>query len=565
MDKIKLKQLNLLIVFILLTLYNPKILAQIQSDNTLPQDSTIFSPDGQLFIIDGGTERGSNLFHSFSNFNINKGQTAFFNNATNISNIFSRVTGVTPSSINGLITSNGNVNFFLMNPNGITFGPNAQIALGSFFATTAESISFADGQIFLARSDSNPLLTFARPIGVGLKNPGKIQIKGAGQPFQYTFFEVPILPIITPENIFNLAGLRTFPGAGITLVGGEIDLSQSSLAAFGSNLTLIGIEEGFYQIESPETSKISRFADINISGSALGISALGNQESIRLWGKNINVTDGSLIFHQNLGTSSTGDISLKASNSININSQFTPTVIRNLTLGTGNSGSLNFIAPSISITDLVAIDTTTFTTGQGGNIQIEAEKLIISESISETIITGLGSFVTSQAEGTGGNIIINVDELKLEKGAGIASSTAGMGDAGHINISANNITISKSNSQFNTPALISSVSFGSGNAGNINIDTQTLELSQGGSVASTAVNRGNAGNITINATESIYLRPLDSNSNFGRFERSDTGTEVNLFNTNSLFDVDISLLSGVINSSVSPVSSELQAIFNIEA
>ena len=559
MTRKKIQSSIIISFFILLGSYPTKLFAQISPDNNLPQASEVFSVDGQFMIINGGTERGNNLFHSFSTFIINNGETAFFNNAPHITNIFSRVTGVTPSIIDGLITSNGSVNFFLMNPNGITFGPNAQIALGSFFATTAESIKFADGQTFEATADSNSILSFARPIGVGLNNPGKIEVKGTGQPFEYTFFEVPILPIISPENIFNLAGLRAFPSGGITLVGGEIEVSQATFAAFGSNLTLVGIQEGFYQIESPEMSSISKFADINISGSALGISGLGNQESIRLWGKDINVRDGSLIFNQNLGTSSTGDITLKASNSININSQSTPTVIRNLTLGTGNSGDINFTAPSISITDLVGIDTTTFTTGKGGNVQVEAEKLMVSESISETVITGLGSFVTSQAEGAGGDIIVNVGELIIEKGAGIVASTGGIGDAGDISISASNITIGEFSKNFNTPALLSSVSFGLGNAGNVNIETRTLKLSQGGAIISTASSGGDAGNITINASRSVGLSQSSSNSFFENFERSEFGTELNLFD----FSDDSTI--GGINSLVSQPPPEVQEILNIQS
>ncbi|ACB54277.1 hypothetical protein cce_4931 [Crocosphaera subtropica ATCC 51142] len=555
----KIQKLILISFFILLPNYLTKSLAQISPDNNLPQASEVFSPDGQFMIINGGTERGNNLFHSFSTFIINNGQTAFFNNSPNITNIFSRVTGLTPSIIDGLITSNGSVNFFLMNPNGITFGPNAQIALGSFFATSADSITFADGQTFQATPDPNSLLSFARPIGVGLNNPGKIEIKGAGQPFEYTFFEVPILPIITPENLLNLTGLRAFPGAGITLVGGEIEVSQAALASLGGNLALVSIKEGFYHIDSPEMSNIARFADINISGSALGISGLGNQESILLWGKDINVRNGSLIFNQNLGTSSTGDITLKASNSININSQFTPTVIRNLTLGTGNSGGLNFTAPSIFIKDLVVIDTTTFNTGQGGNVQLEAEKLMISESISETIITGLGSFVTTQAEGAGGDIIVDVGELILEKGAGIVASTGGLGDAGDISISASNITIGELSKNFNTPALLSSVSFGLGNAGNVNIETQTLKLSQGGGISSTAASGGNAGNITINASRRVELSQSSSNSFFENFERSEFGTELNSFDFSNASTI------GGINSLVSQPPPELQEIFNIES
>ncbi|MBI4002347.1 MAG: filamentous hemagglutinin N-terminal domain-containing protein, partial [Nitrospira defluvii] len=52
-----------------------------------------------------GQIRGNNLFHSFSDFNVNTGQTATFTGPSNIVNIINRVTGSNLSNINGSLTS----------------------------------------------------------------------------------------------------------------------------------------------------------------------------------------------------------------------------------------------------------------------------------------------------------------------------------------------------------------------------------------------------------------------------------------------------------------------------
>ncbi|MBW4571055.1 MAG: filamentous hemagglutinin N-terminal domain-containing protein [Tolypothrix carrinoi HA7290-LM1] len=65
--------------------------AQITPDGTLPNNSNI-RLEAKTFNITGGTQAGSNLFHSFQQFSVPTGGTAFFNNAVDIQNIIGRLT-----------------------------------------------------------------------------------------------------------------------------------------------------------------------------------------------------------------------------------------------------------------------------------------------------------------------------------------------------------------------------------------------------------------------------------------------------------------------------------------
>ena len=107
--------------------------------------------------IRGGERRGNNLFHSFSQFNVDSGATVLFVDP-GVTNILSRVTGTDSSNILGTLgVSGGNANLFLMNPNGIIFGPNARLDLrGSFVATTANAIQFGDQGFFSASTSEIP-------------------------------------------------------------------------------------------------------------------------------------------------------------------------------------------------------------------------------------------------------------------------------------------------------------------------------------------------------------------------------------------------------------------------
>ncbi|MGB3206332.1 MAG: filamentous hemagglutinin N-terminal domain-containing protein [Crinalium sp.] len=152
----KLRHLKISIFFCLLV--SPPTVAQIVPDATLPVNS-IVKPQDSTTLIEGGRKTGSNLFHSFSQFNMITGSTALFNNAADITNIFSRVTGYSISNIDGILQTNGTANLFLINPNGIIFGTNAQLNIGgSFVATTANAIGFGNQGFFSASVPNNPQL-----------------------------------------------------------------------------------------------------------------------------------------------------------------------------------------------------------------------------------------------------------------------------------------------------------------------------------------------------------------------------------------------------------------------
>jgi len=186
--------------------------AQIVPDATLGNgnNSTILI-NGIRTDINGGLRRNSALFHSFEQFGILPNHQVYFANPAGIRNIFSRVTGGNISNIDGLLGVSGGANLFFMNPNGIIFGSNARLDIsGSFLATTANVLQFADGQKFAATGDRVvPLVEVNIPIGLQF---------GANPPAMLT-------------NRGNLAA-----GKDLTLAAGNLDL-QGQLQA-GENLTL---------------------------------------------------------------------------------------------------------------------------------------------------------------------------------------------------------------------------------------------------------------------------------------------------------------------------------------
>ena len=142
--------------------------AEVATDGSLGPARALDGPDYQIGA-DLGQIRGSNLFHSFSTFNLISTESANFTGPDSISNVLGRVTGGSASSIDGAINSQiPGANLYLINPGGIVFGPNATLNVsGSFHASTADYIRLGENARFDASNPGNSVLTAAPPAAFG--------------------------------------------------------------------------------------------------------------------------------------------------------------------------------------------------------------------------------------------------------------------------------------------------------------------------------------------------------------------------------------------------------------
>jgi filamentous hemagglutinin family protein len=274
--------------------------------------------------ISGGqtSANGGNLFHSFSQFNVNANQTANFISTPNIQNILGRINGGNPSLINGILqVTGGNSHLFLMNPAGIVFGANASLNLpASFSATTATGINFANGQ-FNAIGNNNYSNLFGNPtaFSFGLTQPG---------------------------SIVNGGNLTVNPGQNINLIGGTVvstgtvNAAQGSVniaAVPGTSLVRISQPGNLLSLEIPGAATVN-FTPATLpqllTGSGVsGITVAGN--NVNLDRGNVPINPGDVVVNQlNTGTSTvaaannlhlissnlktTSDLTLRAQNTVAI-------------------------------------------------------------------------------------------------------------------------------------------------------------------------------------------------------------------------------------------------------
>ncbi|MGD1920392.1 MAG: filamentous hemagglutinin N-terminal domain-containing protein [Pleurocapsa sp.] len=213
--------------------------AQVAVDGTT---NTKLTPTDNGITIDDGDRIGDNLFHSFQDFSISEGSSATFNNALDVENIFSRVTGGNISDINGAINANGGANLLLINPAGIVFGGNARLNIGgSFLATTADSLLFEGSEFSAVNPQAAPILTIDRPIGLNFgNNPGNI-INRANFGLQTTSVDIGLIPEFT---VRDSVGLEVNNGETISLIGGNIIMENAAgISSPGGVVELGGLSE----------------------------------------------------------------------------------------------------------------------------------------------------------------------------------------------------------------------------------------------------------------------------------------------------------------------------------
>jgi len=511
--------------------------AQITPDRTLPQNTTVIQ-DGNTNRIEGGTKLGGNLFHSFQEFSVPNGGTAFFNNATDIQNIISRVTGGNISNINGLIRANGIANLFLLNPAGIIFGQNAQLNIGgSFVASTANSIQFADGKSLNANPQSPPVLTVSVPIGTqfgrnSTRNSGAITVQS-----QVT------------DSDKKIVGLQVNPGQNISLIGREIRLAGGSLTAPGGTIALA---TGNWQFGN-STPNNSPLGDILLSQqAAVNTSGLGGG-TVQIQGKNVTISDrasiladtlgnlngngidiqaqnlsiqgGGFISASTFGTGAGGNININASESVTVTGSAPFGILAKLLGGTfglsdradgifaisaspGNAGNLTINAPQLTIANGAALLTSALGPGIGGNLAI---------ATSEQIQVTNGSVVLTGTTGTGnaGNMSLNTRQLISLNGGILATNPApsSEGKAGNLTVNADTVELRGLPLGAPVPGGLFTVSLGAGDSGDLTVTARQLTVSDGAQVSASSAGKGRGGNLTINASR-VELSGISADRRF---------------------------------------------------
>ncbi|MEO8325993.1 MAG: filamentous hemagglutinin N-terminal domain-containing protein, partial [Nitrospirota bacterium] len=497
----------------LLALFSSMVLAQVIT-NITPDGSlgTKVPPGCAMCDITGGTRpgNGTNLFHSFQEFNVGPSGVANFLNDTGLptSNILSRVTGGNPSNILGRIQTDGfgNANLFLMNPHGIVFGQDASLNVGGAASfTTADYLRLADGVQFTSMPSAQDALLSIAPVAdfgfLGANPGGGISVQGS-----------------------TLSVGEVGKGETLSLIGGNIEISGAKLKAPDGQMHLVSVT-------SPGTVSLGEGGDIQVNAAQWGQIGLSNKASVSVDGevggqviiRSGQLTlDNSVISANTLGSPGAGaqivgvppkagiriqvtnDMLLDNLSSIETNvfdgsnhgGDIVLNVGGNLELRGGNIDGKN---PFGSFS---GIKTFAFGgSGNAGNISVNADKVIVNGE-------WLGMFSASFSKGNTGNIRLRANSLEMvgkdptadRPPPFITTLTFGDGQGGDvdINIGSGNIFLDNGS--------ISASTIGSGSGGNVKVEAKNLQMINGSIVQTGTFSLGNAGKTSIFLSENLDIR-----------------------------------------------------------
>jgi filamentous hemagglutinin family protein len=436
---------------------------------------TFVQNDGTIYNISGGIPDNQTLLHLFHQFNIYKGEQAIFHDK-GFTNTVAKVNGSTPSWINGYLKSSAD-NFFLINSNGLIFGPDASLDVaGSFFATTADEINFDNTMDSdLTSSLQSSVLRMAPVISFGfLDNTiADIEIKGS----------------------VTQAGLKVGENHDLSFIGGHIGINDKAcLQAPDGGIRLISIgQKGTVQL---------RQNDVYM----LDITQFGN----------IDILEESILDTSGQGG---GNVFIRA-NILTVNNS----KILAVTEGSIDGGFIDISASDILFTNGGYIDSSTSSFGNAGTIQIIASDHVsfIGENDSHQVSgIALSTLSTQPDSGNAGKISIHAAHVSFQSGASINSATLGTGHGGEIQINATETITFTGQSFLGKGSRMEVASLylfeGAGGAGSIHLEAKDIHF-EGSGIAlinSTTDGPGMSGHVHITAHETFSLFGDPSGSGYG--------------------------------------------------
>ena len=320
--------------------------------------------------------------------------------------------------------------------------------------------------------------------------------------------------------------------ASLVLSGSTGSGSAGPLAASTGQLTLTNggqlasITQGTGNGKPVTVSADNILVDGTANPKAL--TAIGSVTTGRGTASDVTISAGTLTILANgeivsltAGPGSSGNVSLSAPGAVSIDgtsTNFQAGILSQANFGSsGNAGSVQVIAGSLSLVNTAQVSASTFGLGAGGDVNVQVgSKLSINGSGSSLVTTGIQALTFLPGAKNAGNITVNAGDLSIVTNGEIASFTSGSGNAGNVSVRVGGMLFIDGTSATKLTGIASNntSSLSTGTAGNVSVDAGTLKIVTNGQIASGTFGTGNAGSLSVNVAGALTIDGVNANANF---------------------------------------------------
>jgi filamentous hemagglutinin family protein len=452
-----------------LAIFSPFSQAQVTLDGTFGAAGPLTGPQYAV-TAEQGLTRGNNLFHSFSQFDLQTGESATFSGPASIQNILSRVTGNAPSRIDGTIRSEiAGANFFLINPKGLLFGPNAVVDVsGSFAGSGAHYLKLADDARFVAALDADDSQLSTAPVAAfGFLNSsgGSVQVHGQLQAGPGTSLS------LVGSSVSLMDGARVVAPEGDIQLQGVTSVSEIDLPARSP----VGVTVGLSPDDpSRPGSVIIRGGRLVVNNATVSATTTGGDIDLSL-SDSVDILTGGQILTRNSADTLGGNILIDTA-SLLVDGQDGPLPTRIAAETTGNlpettGGNIIVQSEQIELRQGAEISVSSFGAANAGRVELYTQTLRLDGSDRPqfpTQISANASPVIGSTAGAGGEIVIRAEAVELQRFSGILAATTGDAAAGAVDIQANSLSLAN--------GAVTTFTAGSGQGGEIRIQAGHLTM-----------------------------------------------------------------------------------------
>jgi filamentous hemagglutinin family protein len=260
---------------------------------------------------------------------------------------------------------------------------------------------------------------------------------------------------------------------------GDLTLSTERLSVLGganvSSSTVGTGKGGHVTVNATESIELIGFNQIVAQPSNLAASTLnaGDAGSLTINTSRLAVLDGAGVDASTLATGNAGSIIVNASESVEVSgtgsevfssAEIVPKTIQEFLslppVPSGGPGNVTINTRALRVTDGAVVGVQNDGSGNAGNLEVNASSIFLNNQ---------GRLTAATTSGEGGNIFLQAQNLQLRDNSAITATAGGSGNGGNLTITTSTL-VALENSDITANAI-------EGRGGNIQLSTQGLFLS----------------------------------------------------------------------------------------